>query len=105
MGDRLWPGVVFRSFPRFAADEPGLILRSLDNSLITNTDNCPGFSRSPLMSNSATDDNDDTTSVIAIFPTVNGNFAYFVEADRHNALQSFIAENHENQATYPANLM
>ena len=57
------------------------------------------------MPETATDQQDDTTSIIAIFPTVNGNFAYFVEADRHNVLQSFIAENQENPVTYSANLM
>ena len=41
-------------------------------------------------------------TVIAVFPTVDGNFRYFVEADGYGALQSFAEE---NLVAHPANLM
>jgi esterase/lipase superfamily enzyme len=49
----------------------------------------------------AADDGEGGT-VIAVFPTVNGNFRYFVEADGYGALQSFAEE---NLVAHPANLM
>ena len=49
----------------------------------------------------ATDDNQGGT-VIAVFPTVDGNFRYFVDADGYGALQSFAEE---NLVAHPANLM
>ena len=50
---------------------------------------------------SAADDHEGGT-VIAVFPTVDGNFRYFVEADGYGALQSFAEE---NLVVQPANLM
>jgi hypothetical protein len=52
----------------------------------------------------AAEDHYDST-IIAVFPTVNGNFKYFVENDRCNALQRFTAEKLDEIAPYPPNLM
>lgn len=57
------------------------------------------------MSNTATEDEIDPACIIAIFATINGGFIYFLESDRNEALQSFIAENREDPKAYPANLM
>ena len=64
----------------------------------------------PPMSKSAADatvvaEKDCSSAIIAVFPTVNGNFRYFVEEDRHNALQSLNAEKLEETVSYPPNLM
>jgi hypothetical protein len=50
--------------------------------------------------NAADDNHGDT--IIAVFPTVDGNFRYFVEADGHGALKAFAEE---NLVAQPANLM
>ena len=50
--------------------------------------------------NAADDHHGDT--IIAVFPTVDGNFRYFVEADGHGALKAFAEE---NLVVQPANLM
>jgi hypothetical protein len=47
-------------------------------------------------------DDDQGGTVIAVFPTVAGNFRFFVEADGYGALQSF---SEENLVVHPANLM
>jgi hypothetical protein len=49
----------------------------------------------------ATDDHQGDT-VIAVFPTVDGNFRYFVDADGYDVVQSFAEE---NLVAHPANLM
>jgi esterase/lipase superfamily enzyme len=49
----------------------------------------------------AADDHKGGT-VIAVFPTLNGNFRYFVDADGYDALQSFAEE---DLVPHPANLM
>lgn len=48
------------------------------------------------------DDDHQGGTVIAVFPTVNGNFRFFVDADGYGALQSFAEE---NLVAHPANLM
>jgi hypothetical protein len=53
----------------------------------------------------AAEDHCYSTMIIAIFPTVNRNFKYFVEKDRCNALQWFTAEKLDEIAPYPPNLM
>jgi hypothetical protein len=49
----------------------------------------------------ATDDREGAT-IIAVVPTVDGNFKYFVDTDGYGALQSFAEE---NLVAYRANLM
>jgi hypothetical protein len=41
-------------------------------------------------------------TIIAVFPTVNGNFRYFVDADGYGALKSF---SEQDLVVRPANLM
>jgi len=41
-------------------------------------------------------------TIIAVFPTIDGNFRYFVDADGYGALE-FCTE--ENLVIHPANLM
>ena len=43
--------------------------------------------------------------IIAVFPTFNGNFRYFVEEDRSSALQTFTEEKNEGAVALPPNLM
>jgi len=50
--------------------------------------------------NAADDDRGDT--IIAVFPTVDGNFRFFVESDGPSALKAFAEE---NLVVQPANLM
>jgi hypothetical protein len=50
--------------------------------------------------NAADDQRGDT--IIAVFPTVDGSFRFFVEADGQGALKAFAEE---NLVVQPANLM
>jgi hypothetical protein len=50
--------------------------------------------------NAADDDRGDT--IIAVFPTVDGNFRFFIESDGPGALKAFAEE---TLVVQPANLM
>lgn len=53
----------------------------------------------------AADEDNSGGAIIAVFPTFNGNFRYFLEEDGYRALQSFTEEMHEDAAALPPNLM